>query len=134
MTDEQIKKALECCVKLNAEPINYEICKKDCPYKFNCCDKEKGIYFEKDVLDLINRQQKTIKTLRNCVEQHHIIRKDGKSPLSLLTEEIKAEAIKEFAERLKNSLDDFYHTEDDALLETDDLIDNLVKEMVGEGK
>jgi hypothetical protein len=78
------------------------------------------------VVDLINRQQETIKTLRNCVEQHHIIRKDGKSPLSLLTEEIKAEAIKEFAERLKSRLITVTY------MNFDDTIDNLVKEMVGE--
>lgn len=78
-----------------------------------------------------DRQQETIKTLRNCVEQHHIIRKDGKSPLSLLTEEIKAEAIKEFAEKLKinyskplfavGSYNEFIRE-----------VDNLVKEMVGD--
>ena len=48
-------------------------------------------------------------------------------------EAIKAEAIKEFAERLKEQLDDFYYsTDEDALLDADDAIDNLVKEMVGE--
>ena len=92
MTDEQIKKALEVC-----SITNMVLECKDCPYDTfnarNCTTK-----LCKDALDLINRQQKTIKTLRNCVEQHHIIRKDGKSPLSLLTEEIKAETIKKFAE------------------------------------
>jgi hypothetical protein len=91
--------------------------------------EEKYIYMLRDALDLINRQQAKIETLRNCVEQHHIIRKDGKSPLSLLTEEIKADAIKEFAERLKykfkgDNVCDFLFVRM--------AINNLVKEMVGE--
>ncbi len=89
MTDNDIIKVLECC-------MNYDCV--DCPISRTYpCRKVMG----KTTLDLINRQQETIETLRNCVEQHHIIRKDGKSPLSLLTEEIKAEAIKEFAERFE---------------------------------
>ena len=60
ITDTEIIKALECCIKLNAEPNNFEICKKDCPYKFNCCDREKGTSIEKDILDLINRQRKQL--------------------------------------------------------------------------
>lgn len=63
--------------------------------------QEKHIQVLKASLDLINRQKETIETLRKCVEQHHIIRKDSKSPLFLLTEEIRAEAYKEFARRLK---------------------------------
>jgi hypothetical protein len=61
---EDIIKALECCIKLNAEPRNFEICKKDCPYKFNCCDREKGTSVEKDALDLINRQQEKIECMQ----------------------------------------------------------------------
>ncbi|MBR3815119.1 MAG: hypothetical protein IKJ27_00160 [Clostridia bacterium] len=44
---------------------------------------------------------------------------------------IRAEAVKEFGETLKAHLDDFYHTEEDGLLETGDLIDTLVKERIG---
>lgn len=40
--------------------------------------------------------------------------------------------IYEFSEKLKEILDDFYHSDEDALLDTPDAIDNLVKEMVGE--
>ena len=46
--------------------------------------------------------------------------------------EIRAEAVKEFAERLKEYLDDFFHSDEDATLDTADAIDSLVKEMVGE--
>lgn len=105
LTDEEIIKRLEQCVKRGNRNYDTDI-----------------------VLDFINRQKETIETLRKCVEQHHIIRKDSKSPLSLLTEEIRAEAYKEFAERLKKeTLSDKGY---DRLQQG--TIDNLLKEMVGE--
>ena len=104
-TDEEIVKRLEQCVKRGNRNYDTDI-----------------------VLDFINRQKETIETLRKCVEQHHIIRKDSKSPLSLLTEEIRAEAYKEFAERLKKeTLSDKGY---DILQQG--TIDNLLKEMVGD--
>lgn len=132
MTDNEIIKALECCLKTGH-------C-TGCPFRSKC-DKDEDLF--NYALDLINRQQETIKTLRKCVEQHHIIRKDGKSPLSLLTEEIKAKAIKEFAERLKEICKkrQYVITEKTnfgvinkqylQVVDKND-IDNLVKEMVGE--
>lgn len=42
------------------------------------------------------------------------------------------EVIKEFAERLKENLDDFFHTDEDATLDTADMIDRLAKEMTEE--
>ena len=105
LTDEEIIKRLERCVKRGNRNYDTDI-----------------------VLDFINRQKETIETLRKCVEQHHIIRKDSKSPLSLLTEEIRAEAYKEFAERLKKeTLSDKGY---DILQQG--TIDNLLKEMVGD--
>nr|DAE65468.1 MAG TPA: hypothetical protein [Caudoviricetes sp.] len=102
LTDEEIIKTLERCVKRGNRNYDTDI-----------------------VLDFINRQKETIETLRKCVEQHHIIRKDSKSPLSLLTEEIRAEAYKEFAERLKKeTLSDKGY---DILQQG--TIDNLLKEM-----
>ena len=114
MTDKDIVKALECC--------------RDC-----CCKQCETEPDFQDALNLINRQQETIETLRKCVEQHHIIRKDGKSPLSLLTAEIRAEAIKEFAEKVKGkAFKHYFGGFAYEIKETD--IDNLVKEMVGEDK
>lgn len=105
LTDEEIIKTLERCVERGNRNYDTDI-----------------------VLDFINRQKETIETLRKCVEQHHIIRKDSKSPLSLLTEEIRAEAYKEFAERLKKeTLSDKGY---DILQQG--TIDNLLKEMVGD--
>ena len=114
MTLEDIKKALECC-----SSDSKKSCKK-CPYvtvKGFCYNK-----LEKDVLDLINRQQDDIKTLKkdkyklqkalNQSEDYRVI--------------AKAEAIKEFADRLKADCPD------KLLVIHFDAIDNLVKEMVGE--
>ena len=124
MTDKEIIKALEICILGDCE-----ICNCRCGSVGDCRDT-----LNKHSLDLINRQQETIKTLRNCVEQHHIIRKDGKSPLSLLTEEIKAEAIKEFAERLKELYTDENITDDMhcsvGVIKAN--IDDVKKEMVGD--
>ena len=118
MTDKEIIKALECC---KVAPQNCG----DCPMlKMEC---QQGL--PTVVLGLINRQQETIETLRNCVKQHHIIRQDDKSPLSLLVAEIKAEAIKEFAERLKERRGVNFPFTRTVFVED---IDNLVKEMVGE--
>lgn len=126
LTPEEIKKALECC-----KPNNDEGC-LHCPLS-DVHVKECTDILLSESIDLINRQQETIETLRKCVEQHHIIRKDGKSPLSLLTAEIRAEAIKEFAERLKEKAPIieglYFKTVKPISCAT---IDNLVKEMVGE--
>ncbi|MBQ7296438.1 MAG: hypothetical protein IJW86_09650 [Clostridia bacterium] len=69
-----------------------------------------------------DRQKAEIEKLQKayeCLEQHIL--------------EIQNETLRVFAERLKEYLDDFYHTEEDGLLDTAELIDNLVKEMAGEG-
>lgn len=114
MTDNEIIKALECCNKSD----NGKGCFL-CPYRQYCpdCLRRRN----EDAIELTNRQKANAEGLTNAVK--------------FLNEKVssaKAEAVKEFAERLKDSLDDFYHTEEDALLETGDLIDNLVKEMSGD--
>ena len=125
LTDEEIIKALECCISTT----NDEAC-VGCPFnKQKLCDKDQWA-LERYALDLINRQKETIETLRKCVEQHHIIRKDSKSPLSLLTEEIRAEAYKEFAERLKET--SVLRAGCVPWYDIHAAIDYLLKEMVGE--
>lgn len=94
--------------------------------------QEKHIQVLNAALDLINRQKETIETLRKCVEQHHIIRKDSKSPLSLLTEEIRAEAYKEFAEKLKDAAMFCLMGDNCYKVLTTRRIDILLKEMIGE--
>ena len=145
MTDNQIIKALECC----ADEMG---CKKGCPCfdpkaKGSCCTISK-IGIEKIALDLINRQQAEIERLQKVKEQ---IKKeknkilDAQMFLAKICDNLekklktaKAEAIKEFAERLK-ALDRLdvdvsygygreHYTEAIAV----NLIDNLVKEIIGE--
>ena len=108
----------------------------------------------------IERLKEENNVMRDCIDQKHIVRKGGKSPLSLLTAQIKAEAYKEFAERLKKEIyealksnykarseridkynigetDEFISYcggKIDCLRGLEDFIDNLLKELVGECK
>ena len=113
MTDKEIIKGLECC-KRDFSMVNC----LDCPY-----NKEKSAncmsFMIDDALDLINRQQAEIERLNNNISAVAIT-------LSNSAKETRAEAIKEFAERLKR-------LKQMPLITTVD-IDNLVKEMVGEDK
>ena len=116
MTDNEIKKALECCVKsLSSDSCN------ECPLNTTKeCDKDL-LAIEKYALDLINRLQAENKRLSKIARP--------------LIAEIKAEAYTEFAELLKEksfqSFGNYGITRD--VVEVCD-IDNIVKEMVGEDK
>ncbi len=123
MTDNDIIKAVECCIK--------EDC-KNCPYfasgLFEC-----GEHFNEDVLDLINRQKAEIERLSKA----ETFDKNITKLLDIYEVSIKAEAVKEFAEKIKISLDDLpSYSEEDFIyvdeFELRDKIDNLVKEMVGD--
>lgn len=114
MTDNEIIKALECCgVDTSCE---------GCPYhdvslcQDNLC---------KDALSLINRQKAEIERLQGLLVEW---KKAGYKYADSI-ENIKAEAIKEFAERLKREA--VTHKNFGELVYVED-IDNLVKEMVGE--
>ena len=98
----------------------------------------------KDALDLIKRQEAEIEKMRKVVNADVLFvrRMSGKSQrakefIRIKTDLVKAEAIKEFAERLKkNSIavdvslgyGKEHYTDAVAVIE----IDSLVKEMVGE--
>ena len=105
MNDNEIIKALECC-KVCSSP---EYC-GECPYVE--CTTVKGCVDEMltDALNLINRQKAEIERL----EKLNIIYKGG-------VDYFKSEAIKEFAERLKDiyTLHEGLHK----------VIDNLMEEM-----
>ena len=77
-----------------------------------------------NVLDLINRQKKEIEELRKGFTA------DADYFASEYDKNIKAEAIKEFAERLKIKVEygEFYDTTDDYIM-TVEHIDDLVKQM-----
>lgn len=142
LTDTEIKKALECC-------ISAENC-CECVYT-KMCD---GTTIHQFALDLINRQQAEIESITekfNCQQTVYAdlskIIKDKNAEIERLKNECfcianerdaiadclntaAAEAIKEFAERLKKqSFTALYHK---MVLSND--IDNLVKEMVGDAE
>lgn len=144
MTDEQIIKALKCCVK--TEFISD--CAKCKMFAFDC----KDILIE-NALDLINRQKAEIEelkteiermedenyTLKNKIEiRDNLIEQLGSdinikyNTIYTMREKLKnskSEAIKEFAERLKkHSFVDNLSLDGKETVYVDD-IDKLVKEM-----
>ena len=144
MTDNEIKKALECC----ADEMG---CAKGCPFfdkkKSKCKVASPYGAFEKLLLDLINRQQEMIdafiagqetlqKALAEKIAEIERLNSDLRVWNDIAHRETeyfeiaKAEAIKEFADRVKMA---FYYEFDEIIPSImADNIDNLVKEMVGE--
>ena len=147
MTDKEIIKALECCTPENESCLN-------CPLIDVSVPECAGILY-KATIDLINRQQAEIEELKHEREVllediHHSADQineqieeleDARREIERLRETNKAimqtmadvhtEAIKEFAERLKEK----YPWKGDYLYSTRrtvENIDNLVKKMVGE--
>jgi hypothetical protein len=127
MTDREIIQALELCDKDPFYCVN-------CPfYKNRFCRKE----LKEKSLDLINRQQAEIERLKKVDEAYPCKVDVGNNCLvyakslddyDRLIDDISAEAIKEFAEKL---VDVFYsHDKGDAYVR--EVVYNLVKEMVGE--
>lgn len=133
MTEAEIKKALECCADETG-------CAKGCPFfdkkKSKCKVASPYGAFEKLLLDLINHQQAEIERLKDENLQSEYparIRVDdffvcanSLGEWLEFCDSLKAEAIKEFAERLKENCKVI-----GAPLITN-RIDNLVKEMVGD--
>ena len=131
MTDNEIIKALE-CLRGNAFDCG------ECPY-CSCYPAPCEQQVAKDALFLITRQQTEIERLKNRDMQVEVSDK--------LEREIKAEAVKEFTERLKEQdgydnhvFDDcasilvpkeYLKGRDEKIKEVWTTIDNLVKEMVG---
>ena len=146
MTDKEIIKALECCADL-FDCIS-------CPCKDFCGDLGK---LQQNALDLINRQQAEIERLTADNEQYEKINllianqrnyRDKEiecleNAVEMLNCELdmakdcipeqRAEAIKEFAERLKKEKHSVCagHGMSECVV-SEFNIDNLVKEMVGE--
>lgn len=121
MTDKDIIKALGCCV--NGK------CFK-CPLKTMNCSAKVPMAF---ALDLISRQQaenKELKTENLILSQKRFNIFERIEFTDKLKKQLKSEAIKEFAERLKEHLKGngglFCVTTMNVQ------IDNLVREMVGE--
>ncbi len=98
-------------------------------------------------IDLINRQNETIDGLISAQEtlQKHIEKQNAEierleqenhhfADIGKMYSEVKAEVIKEFAERLKEEADGYDFCGDGVIYQMVDIddIDNLVEEMVGE--
>ena len=93
MTDNEIIKALECCTDESYENCN------ECPYSTDTLSCERLKLLE-DSLDLINRQKSGIERLKKEVS----VARDAYISIQDRYEHTKAEAYKEFAERLKNKI------------------------------
>lgn len=93
-TDEEIKKALECCRTLDAEAC------EECPAESDCLH----IDLNELALDLINRQQAEIERLQKAGEEAVSCFNRMNSLYTIKCMELKvaeAQAIKEFAESIK---------------------------------
>ena len=142
MTDNEIIKALECCSQNNG-------C-ETCPY---CGIGHCTELLPEDALGLINRQKAEIGRLNAEVKKQKgkikirelIIEKlktSSNAYIDLMSDslgylEIKAEAIKEFAEKLKQQEVSVYSNEMkmySVISVTTEELDNLVKEMVGDAE
>ena len=132
MTDNEIIKALECC----SIGETYTDCEKNgCPLYLGITmgckyiDKENQLY--SDALDLINRQKAEIEKLKGSTIVSNIMESQR------IKREAKAEAYKEFADRIRqvivlNNTHDGYLVHDidyNCLMED---IDDVLKELVGE--
>lgn len=126
-TDEEIIEALDLCTQQNGSIPCY-----DCPC-WNDDEQEcKGIDYTA-TLDLINRQKSEIERLKGSTIVNNIME------IQRIKREAKAEASKEFAERLK--LHSYILSDESQTgiinrysVVTVNQIDNLLKEMVGAGK
>lgn len=136
MTDYEIIKALECCAD-NTEGK----CRK-CPFhkhKISCID---GL--ERNALDLINRQKAEIDSLEAEIDKQYEQAEadilgnisDGGTSCHWCIDKTKqtarAEAIKEFAERLKEFFNDWSENGESNTIYVRSLIDDLVGEMTGD--
>ena len=134
MSDNEIIKALECCAQPNA------IC-KECPchdpyLKYPCADQLKWA-----ALVLIEKQKAEIERFERENKQNfdkwQILDKRTKERYAELYEEakgvVRAEAIKEFAERLKKHFETYADDEESNAIYMRNLIDDLVEEMTVKG-
>ena len=132
MTDKEIIKALKCCGSEVATRLTCQECpmggKRDCM-----------TYLYRQALALINRQKAEISELQHKImscnsEIERLISNIEAMAQSMPTmaKADRAEAVKEFAERLKKHTTTLFDWSEVVEISVDDL-DDLVEEMVGEG-
>ena len=126
LTDNDIVKALECCIETIGGKCH------ECPYQDILGCEGKLIV---DTLDLINRLQAEIERLRAGADSLFNTLDYRAEQILKLEDNLKtakAEAYREFAERLKKEIDikpTHSQKQNDYVFF---LIDNLLKELVGE--
>ena len=133
MTDNEIIKALGCCTSHKG----YEACISGCPFQEQELCQEDADALLTHSLDLINRQQAEIERLNAisdrlntiCTNQDLEIEKLKKenerfADIGKMYSEVRAEAIKEFAERLKEeiveALRSNYNAQNERILKTNE--------------
>ena len=122
-TDEEVIKGLEEEIHL-AEYVDSDY----------CCNTEVSLL--KSTLDLINRQKAEIENLQNVLQ--NVLSNYQIEVSAKIEKQIKAEAIKAFAEKLKNKIKTECNPYGAPTFDYDTsitimrYIDNLVKEMVGD--
>lgn len=117
MTDAEIIKALECCTNKGAK------C-SDCP-AFKKVDRSDCKKYFRGAIDLINRQQVEIEELK--IENKSL--RSAANSYKMHFDVARNEAVKEFAERLKEEIDIRPTHSNEQNKYVCFLIDNLVKEM-----
>ena len=118
LTDNEIIKALECCCTYKGKCI-------DCP-AFVKVDRSNCKQVLLGAIEIITRQQAEIERLKKSNEMFTDIGK--------MYSEIKSEAYKEFAERLKEKSSSRFDYSELVFEISEYDIDNLVKEMVCDDK
>lgn len=119
MTDEEIVKALECCISDNC---------RECPLT-NVIRSRGCAALWANAFDLIKRQKEEINALNGNTEKYIAeCEKRSREIVEDYRKEIKSEAIKDFAKRYKSEINNRY--EDIAYKDLFfKAIDNIVKEM-----
>lgn len=139
MTDNEIIKAIELC---STDALVH--C-EDCPFYYKCLNDENLFKY---AIDLINRQKAEIEQYKDYtekwmekaeelkaeVERYEIEMQMVYGYADALEQRAKAEAVKEFAERLKTEYAkgmSWFKKKESYYVDVED-IDNLLKEMGGE--
>lgn len=135
LTDKDVIEGLERCISTTTD----KAC-AGCPFnKQNLCDIDQWV-LERYALDLIKRQKSEIERLKSANDekfrQWDMLAEKTKTHYANLYNEakdkLKAEAYKEFAERLKQSTVMAVMGNKIYAVATSKGVDNLLKEMVGE--
>jgi hypothetical protein len=116
LNDNEIKKALECC------KYHRECC--FCNYVEECGNKRNLTISTLDLINRLEAENEDIKFLYENLKEEHL-------EIIKAIKHTKAEAYKEFAERVKEKAVPHYFDNCNYAVEIEQ-IDNLLKELVGE--